>query len=155
MDKIADKVQSLKTGEKIILIAGAVLFVAGFLPWYSIDLGVVSLSRNAWQSPGALWSTLPVLIGLAMFGVIAVKAFTDVVLPDNLAGQSWAKVHLAGGALAFLSVIIKFVNESSYMGYGFYLGFLAAAALAVAGYLMFKEESGTRSSLSNITRFRN
>ncbi len=89
-----------------------------------------------------------------MFTVVALKAFTDVVMPDNLAGQSWAKVHLGGGAVALLSVGIKFVSESEFLGYGFYLGFLAAAALAVGGFMMFKEEGGTRASLSNITQFR-
>lgn len=151
MEKIVEKFQALSIGEKIILIAGAVLFISGFLPWYSIDLGVVSLSRNGWQSPGAFWSIIPAFVGLAMAGVIAVKTFTDVALPDDIAGQSWAKVHLAGGALALLSVIIKFINENSYLGYGFYLGFLAAAALAVGGFLLFKEEGGMLPSLSSAT----
>ena len=149
MEKIVEKFQALAIGEKIILIAGAVLFVAGFLPWYSISVEPFgTFSRSGWQSPGAFWSIIPIFVGLAMVGVATLKAFTEVALPDGIAGQSWAKVHLAGGALALLFVIIKFINENSYLGFGFYLGFLAAAALAVGGFLMYREEGGVLPSLS-------
>ena len=144
MEKIIEKFQALGIGEKIILIAGIVLFVAGFLPWYSFDLGAFgSVSRSGWQSPGAIWSIVPILIGMAMAGVIVVKTFTDVALPNDVGGQSWGRVYLAGGVVALLFVVIKFLTESSYLGFGFYLGFIAAAALAVAGILMFREEGGT------------
>lgn len=151
MESISEKFQALKTGEKIILIAGAVLFVAGFLPWYSLSVeGLGTFSRSGWQSPGALWSIIPVLIGLAMSGTVAARAFTDLELPDGMAGQSWASVYLAGGAVSLVSVGIKYLGESSFLGYGFYLGFLAAAALAGAGFLLFKEE---RRLPSNVSRF--
>ena len=144
MEKIIEKFQALGIGEKIILIAGIVLFVAGFLPWYSIDLGSFgSVSRSGWQSPGAIWSIVPILIGMAMAGVIVAKTFTDVALPNDVGGQSWGRVHLAGGVVALLFVVIKFLNESSHLGFGFYLGIIAAAALAVAGLLMFRDEGGT------------
>ena len=144
MEKILEKFQALGLGEKIILIAGVVLLIASFLPWYSVDLGPFgSVSRNGWESPGALWSIVPVFIGLAMAGVIALKTFTAVQLPNDVGGQSWARVHLAGGALALLFVVIKFLNESSHLSFGFYLGLVAAAALAAAGFLMYRAEGGT------------
>jgi len=143
MEKILEKFQALGLGEKIILIAGVVLLIASFLPWYSVDLGPFgSVSRNGWESPGALWSIVAVFIGLAMAGVIAVKTFAGVQLPNDVGGQSWARVHLAGGAVALLFVVIKFLNESSHLSFGFYLGFIAAAALAGAGVLMYREEGG-------------
>ena len=48
-------------------------------------------------------------------------------------------MHLAGGALAFLFLIIKLINESSDTAIGLYLGLLAGAGLLVGGYLMAKE----------------
>ncbi len=143
MDKIMQKFQALSLGEKIILVAGVVLFICGFLPWYSIDFGPFSATRNGWQSPGAFWSIIAVVIGLAMSGVITVKTFTDMKLPADIGGQSWARIHLAGGAIALLFIIIKFINENDFLGFGFYLGFLAAAALAAGGALMFRDEGGT------------
>ncbi|MCH7838561.1 MAG: hypothetical protein IIC26_08650, partial [Chloroflexi bacterium] len=143
MEKIIEKFQALNIGEKFILISGAVLFIVGLLPWYSVDLGSLgSINRSGWQSPGAIWSILPILIGMAMAGVIAVKTFTDVELPNDVGGQSWARVYLAGGTIALLFVLIKLLNESSYMAYGFDLGIIEAGALGVAGFLMYREESG-------------
>src|SRR3970282_2693240 len=132
---------ALGIGEKIIVIAGLVLLIDGFLPWYSVDLGPFgSFTRNGWQSPGGLWSMLAILIGLAMAAVVVLKGLTEVEIPDNIGGQSWARILLGGGGAALVLVVIKFLNESSSLAFGFYLGFIAAAALAVRGVLLYREE---------------
>ena len=57
---IMEKFKGLGIGEKFILIAGLVLFIDGFLPWYSVDLGPFgNFNRSGWQSPGAIWSMRP------------------------------------------------------------------------------------------------
>jgi hypothetical protein len=140
MEKLLERFNALSIGEKIILVAGIVLFIDGFLPWYSIDLGIVSVTRNGWESPGAFWSIVAILIGLAMAGVVVAKSFTDVVIPDNVSGLTWPRIYLGGGVAALVCVLIKLLNESDYMGFAFYLGIIATAALAVAGFLMFREE---------------
>ena len=141
MDKLVEKFMALGVGEKIIIVAGLVLFIDGFLPWYSWDAGPFgSFSRNGWQSPGALWSMLAVLIGLAMGAVVVLKGLTEVEIPDNVGGVSWPKILLGGGVAALVLVVIKFLNESSSMGFGFYVGIIAAAGLAAAGFLMYREE---------------
>jgi hypothetical protein len=142
MEKWIEKFNALSMGEKIILPAGVVLLIVGFLPWYSVDLGAFgSYSHNGWQSPGAIWSILAILIGLAMAGVVGVKAFGTATIPDNVGGVTWPKIHLGAGVAALLFVLIKLANESSHLGFAFYVGIIAAAALAVAGFLMFREES--------------
>ena len=146
MDKWLEKFMALSLGEKIIIIAGLVLFIDGFLPWYSISIGPYSASASGWESPGAIWSMLAVLIGLAMAAVVALKGLTDVEIPENVGGFTWPKILLGGGAAALLLVVIKFLNESSELGFGFYLGFIAAAALAAGGFLMYREESAAGSS---------
>jgi len=142
MDKLVGKFMALGVGEKIIIIAGVVLFIDGFLPWYSIDLGQFgSWTANGWESPGAIWSILAVLVGLAMGAVVVVKGLTEVEIPDNVGGVSWPKILLGGGVAALVLVVIKFLNENSDLGFGFYLGIVAAAALAAGGCLMVREES--------------
>lgn len=140
MDKVMEKLNALSLGEKIIVLAGVVLFIDGFLPWYSVDIGIASFSRNGWQSPGAIWSILAILIGMAMAGVVVLKNFTEAAIPDNVSGFSWPKIHLGGGVAALVFVLIKLLNESSYMGFAFYVGIIAAGALAVAGFLMYRQE---------------
>jgi hypothetical protein len=142
MEKWIEKFNALSAGEKIIIPAGVVLFIVGFLPWYSVDLGPLgTYSRSGWESPGAIWSILAILIGLAMAGVVSLKTFGTVVIPDNVGGVTWPKIHLGGGVVAVVFLLIKLANESSNLGFAFYVGIIAAAALAVAGFLMFREES--------------
>src|SRR3990172_9132420 len=137
MDKLIEKFKALSIGEKIIVIAGLVLFIDGFLPWYSVDLGPFgSVTRNGWESPGALWSMLAILIGIAMSGVVAVKMSTEGVIPENVGGFTWPKIFLGGGVAALVLVVIKFLNESSHLGFGFYIGIICVLALAVAGGLV-------------------
>ena len=140
MEKWLEKFMALGIGEKIIVIAGLILFIDGFLPWYDVDLGIVSVTRNGWESPGGIWSILAILLGIAMSGVIAVKALTEGVIPDNVGGVTWPKILLGGGVATALLVLIKLLNESSYMGFGFYIGIICAAALAVGGALLYREE---------------
>ena len=142
MDKFIERFKALSIGEKIIVIAGLGLLIDGFLPWYSVDLGPFgSVTRNGWESPGAFWSLLAILIGLAMAAVVGVKISTEGVIPENVGGFTWPKIFLGGCVAALVLVVIKFLNESSSLGFGFYLGFIAAAALAAGGFLMFREES--------------
>ena len=141
MDKLMERFGALSIGEKVIIIAGSILFIDGFLPWYSVDFGPLgSITRSGWQSPGAIWSMLAIVIGLAMAAVVVLKGLTEVEIPDNVGGQSWPKILLGGGVAALALVLIKLLNESSFLGFGFYLGIIAAAALAVGGFLMFREE---------------
>ncbi len=143
MDKLMERFRALSVGEKIIIIAGVVLFIDGFLPWYSVDLGPLGdFTRSGWQSPGSLWSILAILIGLAMSGVIAVKISTEGVIPENVGGASWPKIFLGGGVAALVLVLIKLLNESSHLGFGFFIGIICVAALAVAGFLMYRQERG-------------
>src|SRR3989304_2351287 len=143
MDKLLEKFMALGIGEKIIIVAGVLLFIDGFLPWYSIDLGPFgSATRSGWQSPGAIWSMLAVLIGLAMGGAVILKGLTEVEIPDNVGGFSWPRILLGGGVAALVLLVVKLLNESSYLGFGFYLGIICAAAPAVGGFLMFREEEG-------------
>jgi hypothetical protein len=140
MDKFIGRFKAMSVAEKVIITAGVLLFVVGFLPWYSISIGPISWTANGWESPGAMWSILAILIGLAMASAVALRNLTEVEIPDNLGGLSWPKILLGGGVAALVLVVIKFLNESSSMGFGFYVGIIAAAGLAAAGFLMYREE---------------
>ena len=141
MEKLIEKFSALSVGEKIIIIAGVLLFIFGFLPWYSISIGPISWTANGWESPGAIWSILAILVGLAMAGVVVLKGLTTVEVPDNVGGFTWPRILLGGGVATLAFVVIKFLNESRSLRFGFYVGIIAAVALATGGFLMFREES--------------
>ncbi len=139
-----DKLNTLSLGEKLVAGGGVLMLIASFLPWYKIDfgfaeLGLGSVSRNGWQSPGALWSVLAVFIAVAMAAAVLAPKFANMRLPA-LGQYTWGQAHLVLGALVALFILLKLVNESSYLSFGFYLGILAAAALAAGGYMLFTEE---------------
>jgi hypothetical protein len=136
-----DKVNMLSTGEKLIVGAAILLFLDSFIfPWYSVDFINGSIDRNGWQSPGALWSILAVLIGLALAAAILGPKFANMQLPDLPNNVTMGLVFLGGGGLAFLFLILKFLNESDYVAIGFWLGFIFTAAMAAGGYLLYTEE---------------
>ena len=69
----------------------------------------------------------------------AAKPFT-APKASTAAGVTWARLHLGLGSAAVLFVVIKFINESSNLSYGFYIGIILAVALAAGGFLLFQEE---------------
>lgn len=141
---IQEQFQKLALGEKIVLIAGPLLFIDSFLRWYHVSVEAfgfsASVSRSGWQSPGALWSILAVLIGLTMAGLVAAVRFGNVKLPELPQGVTWARLHLGLGVAAVLFVVIKFLGESSNLSYGFFIGIILVVALAAGGFLLFQEE---------------
>jgi hypothetical protein len=141
-----DKLNTLSNGEKLIAGGGILMLIASFLPWYKIDLdfgefGSASASASGWESPGALWSILALICGIAMAAAVLLPKFANVVLPD-LGSVTWPQAFLGLGVAALVFVLLKLLNESSYMSYGFFLGIIAAIALAAGGYLYFTENGG-------------
>lgn len=138
-----DRINELSTGEKLIAGGGIVLLIASFLPWYKVTASFgdfsVSASANGWEAPGAVFSILAVIIGIVLAAAVLGPKFGNMQLPD-LGSVTWGQAFAAGGIAAIVLVIIKFLNESDSLSYGFYLGLLAAAALAAGGYLMYSEE---------------
>jgi hypothetical protein len=132
--------KKLTPGEITTAVSGVALLIFSFFHWYSVDLGPFgTFSRNGWQSPGALWSVLAILLGIVLAAHVIVEKLSGVDLPDRLGSIGWGVVHLAGGALAFLFLIIKLINHSSDSAIGLYLGLIAGAGLVAGGYLMAKE----------------
>jgi hypothetical protein len=144
VDNIMDKIKVLSTGEKLIGGGAIVMFIASFLPWYkvSFDIGEISgsISRNGWESPGAIWSVLAVLLALALAGSIVAAKLGNMRLPDLGSGLTWGIVYLGGGGLVALFILIKLINESSSLSFGFFIGIVAAVAIAAGGYLLYSEE---------------
>jgi hypothetical protein len=98
-----------------------------------------TFSRNGWQSPGAFWGIIAILLGIVLAAHVIVEKLSGLDLPERLGSVGWGVVHLAGGAIAFLFIVIKFVSNTSNTAIGLYLGLIAAAGLTVGGYLMAKE----------------
>lgn len=150
MDKIVEKFMALSIGEKIIIIAGTLFFIDGFLPWFDYDV-VGGPNRSGWSGDFSFLSIIAILAAVVMVAQIVVARFTEVQLPALPQGLTWTRVHLGlAGYVAFAVVIRLIVGESTGpidadMAIGLWIAVVLAAALAAAGFLMFREEGGLAS----------
>jgi hypothetical protein len=96
-------VRKLTLGQAIVMVTGVLLFIWGFLPWYS-DAGG---SANAWSTetiPGLLLTATWVpILSLAIVVFIAIKVFGNG-FPDSVLGFSWAQLAIVVG---FIDVLIS------------------------------------------------
>ena len=153
----------LTTADKVISISAIVLFIASFLPWFTVEVnggafGSASASGNGWDV-GFLWSGIPVILGLAMLAVVAIRAFSpETSLPDL--PITWGQALLGAGVLAALLVILKLlIGEDEGFGfdvsrsYGIFIATLAAIGLAVGGFMKMQEAEGGGAAAGPPTSF--
>ncbi len=143
----------ISTGEKVIAIAGIVLFIDSFLNWLGAkaDLGRLGSSSdgaNAWEFT---LPTVAVLIGIVLVVVVALRAF-GVAVPEQFGPVGLGFAYLVLGAFAFLLVLIKLIvgpdlpelaEEFGVEGtreIGIFIGLICTAGLAAGGYLVAKEK---------------
>jgi hypothetical protein len=132
--------KKLTPGEMTTAISGVVLLVFSFFHWYSVDLGPFgTYSRNGWQSPDAFFSIVAIILGVVLAAHVIVEKLEAIDLPERLGSVGWGLVHLIGGAVAFVFVLLKWVMNTDYTAFGLYVGLLASLGLLVGGYLMSKE----------------
>lgn len=142
----------LSLGDRIVAGAGIVLFIdLLFLPWHHVSIGLgafrATANRTAIESPNSFWGVLAFLLTAAVVAVVLLRRLSTVKLPDLPVPQSQAVFYGTIGIAALL--LIKLVIETSYLGYGSWLGILLAGGMVYGGYLISKEsESGASGGTS-------
>jgi hypothetical protein len=144
MPSLAHLARRPTLGQAIVMAAGILLFIWGFLPWYS-DAGG---SANAWSQetiPGLLLTATWVpLLSLAIAIFVAIKVFFDG-FPDRIFGFTWAQLSMVVGlfgvliSLGFLVANRSLGNLGSLsLGPGLILSFITSLVLlggAVLDYI--------------------
>lgn len=142
----------LTTADKVIAGSGILLFIAYFLPWFTVDLGPLGGSHDfSGGDVDFLWSTLPMLLGLIMAAVVIATKLFDVKLPDL--PFPLGLIMLALGGLAALLVVLKLLMGEDFVdrAFGLFVAALAAIGLAVGGFLKFQEEGGATTTSGGST----
>lgn len=139
-------ISKLTRGEQVIAGSGILLLIFSFFKWYGIGGGSVDVQGVDVDIPGASISgwdrtlgMFAALIAIVMVAQILASKLGGVKMPD-LGNITWGQVHLALGALALVFVIICFLdNGGTDRKFGLFVSIVAAAGLAVGGYLLAKE----------------
>jgi hypothetical protein len=135
--------KKLTPGEMVIAVSGVVLLIFSFFKWYSIEFSIlgqtVGASRNGWESPDAFFSVIAILIGIVMAAHVIVNKLAGVEMPERLGSFGWGVFYLAGGIIAFVFLLIKWLGNNDYVKFGFYISILASLGLAVGGFLTARE----------------
>jgi hypothetical protein len=133
--------KKLTVGEMITAVCGVLLLIVGFLPWYGIDFGggFGSFNRNGWQEPDAFFSIIAIILGVVLAAHVIAEKLANVSMPERLGSVGWGIVHLAGGTIAFVFVLLKWIMNTDFTKLWLYVGLILTLGLAVGGYLMAKE----------------
>jgi hypothetical protein len=131
----------LTLGDKILGAAGILLFLDLLLfPWHSVDLGIVTINRQATESPNGFWGVLALLLTIVIVAAIVLRRLTTVNLPDL--PISWNQALFYGAIAVLVLLFIKLISETSELGFGAWLGLLLAAAMVYGGFVLSKEADG-------------
>ena len=134
----------LTLGDKVVAGSAIGLFIFSLLPWYTFDAGLTgSASRSGLDY--TLTGLLPLLIGLAMLGYVALRAISpETELPEL--PVPYGLVLLGLGCGAAVLVILRFLVGDGVdlfdldRSIGLFLAVLAAIGLAVGGFLKMQED---------------
>ena len=146
---MAVDINKLSRGEQVIAASGILLVIFSFFKWYGVDVGGgevngveipgASFSANGWDRTLGLFAAL---IAIVMVAQVLASKLGGMNMP-NLGNVTWGQVHLGLGVVALVFVIICFIdNDGTDRKFGLFISIVAAAGLAVGGYLKFQEEKG-------------
>ena len=121
----------LTNGGKVAGVAGIILIINLFLPWYSIG----PFDANAFDAGFLAW--FGSLVAVAGAVLILLKAFAGNAV--SLGNLKTEHLVLILGAFGTLLIILKFLVDSDFTSFGIFLGIIAAAAVAVGGWMAMKE----------------
>lgn len=145
--------KKLTPGEMTIAISGVVLLIFSFFKWYGLEFKIAgqtlaAVSRNGWQGPDAFFSVIAILIGIVMAAHVIANKLAGVEMPERLGSVGWGVFYLAGGVIAFVFLLIKWLGNTDFTKFGLYISILAGLGLAVGGFLTARE----RGDLTNLQR---
>jgi hypothetical protein len=102
-----------------------------FLPWYSASDPFTggTVTASATSAPYSIWGVLALLVVVAFVADLALERFAGAQLPAIGGSRATTRTALAGGTLAFM--VIKLLAHTGDLGFGAWLGLVAAVALVV------------------------
>ncbi len=143
-NQIIAKLKSMSLGEQLIGGGAVLMFIASFMPWWSVSVGPISASKDGWGAPGSFWSLVAILISLALLAVVLVQNLTEIKMPDLPQNFTWGRVYGGAAGVIVVLMLLKFWRVEATpiggVGWGFFIAVIAAVAIAAGGFKLFSEE---------------
>ena len=118
--------------EDLMVGAGALLLIIDilFLPWHS----VVGFDFSGTDAPGGIWGVLALVATIAVVVDLSLARFSPATqVPTTQLGRDMTRTVLAGVAL--LLVLIKFIDNTSFLAVGTWLGIILAVVVLAGAWL--------------------
>lgn len=148
-------VSKFKTSDWLKIGGGALMLIAGFLPWGRFEFG--GFGSRSWNAFGFFFrGTIPWLLVVGV-GVIAFLLITDMMKAGS---TPWSLIMIGAAGLATLLVLIMLLTGPSKdgvdldRGIGLFLGFIAAVASLVGSVMGFKESGGDLNDLKDFDKLK-
>jgi hypothetical protein len=102
-----------------------------FLPWHSVSAFGVSADFSGTDAPGSIWGVLALIVTIVVLVDLALARFSPATqMPTTQLGRDMTRTAAAG--LALLLVLIKLIDNTSFLAYGTWVG-IVLAVVVVAG----------------------
>lgn len=143
-----EKIKTMSLGEKLVAGGGVLMVIALlFLDWWHVSVeGFGGGGSSGTGDPGSIWGILILLIAIVLAGAVIGAKIANMKMPALPTGMTWGKVFGYGAAALVVLMLLKAwrINDVPVGGFGigFWVGVVAAAAIAYGGYLLYREESG-------------
>ena len=127
----------LSMGAKLALVGGAVLVINLFLPWYSIDFGIGSVSIGAFDE---FLAWLGSFLAIAGATILVLKAIGKSSV--NAGQFKTEQLALLLGAGGFVLVVLQYLTEGDareFASFGMWLGLVATAVVAYGAFRARKD----------------
>jgi hypothetical protein len=123
---------------------GGILLIIDLLalPWFSVSFDGITATSTGTGSPGSIWGVLALIVTLAVVIDLALARFSPATqIPTTQLGRDLTRVAAAG--LAFLLLIIKFLDHTSNFGFGFYLAIILGLVVLAGAWLNSQSTTAT------------
>jgi hypothetical protein len=128
-------------GEWIIMVAGAVMLIFAFLPFYTNGDDLNAFGEGLFPL-----ATIIPFYGVIAAIQVALVRFANVEFPPRVLGYTWAHIHALLGLFAtILALAFLIVDKGNAdLGVGYFFELLGAIAVLVGGGLLLREAQGPR-----------
>ena len=151
-------ISKFKTSDWLKVGGGALMLIAGFLPWGTFDFSAFGGSGSrSWNAFGFFFrGAIPWLLVVGV-GVIAFLLIIDVMKAGS---TPWSLIMIGATGLATLLVLIMLLAGPSKegvdldRGVGLFLGFIATVASLVGSVFGFRESGGDLNDLKDFNKLK-